>query len=78
MEKLTAVECLEKELEAMADCSKEFINIEVSKDYFKDLIKQAKEMERQAIVYAYEDGLYDDGYRYRDGEEYYNKNYNVE
>jgi hypothetical protein len=39
---------------------------------------QAKEMEKEQIMYAYEAGLWDTGYRNIDGEEYYNETYKSE
>jgi disulfide oxidoreductase YuzD len=67
MEK-TAVEWLEMQMASkIADAS-----IRISAVKFYDLINQAKEMEKQQIIDAYEKGKYSFG---KDAEKYYNETY---
>jgi len=65
---MTAVEWLEMEI------------VKLEKDYaipgkLYELSEQAKEMEKQQIVKAYEDGSYDSPLRVGDKEQYYNEKF---
>ncbi len=70
MKKQTAVEWLAWKF-AVTD-------IEEFKDYFNEIIKQAKEMEKQQIKSARHSGrqdLRDNGAMYKEDEQYYNETY---
>ena len=71
--KQTAVEWLYNELSknnASTDSVIEKINKESS------IWEQAKELEKEQIKNAYNDGYFGDAYKYKDWEEYYNQTYN--
>jgi HEPN domain-containing protein len=38
--------------------------------------KQAKQMEKEQIIDAYNDAYFGDAYKYKDSEEYYNQTFN--
>ena len=66
--KQTAVEWLANEL---------YEKFEMKGDgaLFNDLVKQAKEMEKQQIIDAYKDGNYDNGMGRCEEEQYYNETF---
>ena len=78
MEKQTAVEWLAKNL-------KDFPHIKHSQS-FKELIKQAKEMEKEQIIDAYKYGFTEGtcfgsspiGYKFTTSEQYYNETFKSE
>ena len=70
--KQTAVEWLKKELEAYGSSS----HLNLDWETFDELIKQAKEMEKQQIIDAWEDGH--DSFSTRNAEQYYNETYGGE
>jgi hypothetical protein len=45
--------------------------------YLKDILKQAKEMEKEQIIEAFDDGN-EQGFLCKEGEEYYNETYKKE
>jgi HEPN domain-containing protein len=68
----TAVEWLYNELSknnASTDSVIEKINKELS------IWEQVKELEKEQIKNAYNDGYFGDAYKYKDWEEYYNETY---
>lgn len=70
MKKQTAVDWLNSEFERLSNQ----IGVNLSWAIIDDLIKQAKEKEKNNIVEAFDNGAYEkieEG-----GEEYYNENYN--
>ena len=75
----TAVEWLVKQLNQKID----FIPMD-KWDEIKDIVQQAKQMEKEQIINAWNDGDYsyfydkETGRDFEDGKEYYNKIYNQE
>jgi hypothetical protein len=68
----TAVEWLENELE-----NNHIVSYR-SDDYvlFKKLFEQAKEMEKEQIIDAYNEAYFGDKYKWKGSEEYFNQTFN--
>jgi len=83
MNKQTAVEKFIEQLEEQGksweNVSIGRIQISIKVEDYLDLIKQAKEMEKEQIIDAYKQGQYDgDTIRDTDAEQYYNETYGDE
>jgi hypothetical protein len=71
MKEKTAVELLEEALIG---------HLDISERYKKELFKRAKEMEKEQIMDAYENGVKETNSRceYQDGKQYYNETFKSE
>jgi hypothetical protein len=70
MAKQTAVDWLADKLDELIP----FVNKKTAINFNK-LVKQAKEMEKQQMMDAWQDAIKDTNYNILDGEDYYNKTY---
>jgi hypothetical protein len=72
--KQTAVEWLDEQLQIMDSKSyNNIIEIEMGRDNYRDIIEQAKQMEKEQIINAYNDCEWTGDHE--DGEQYYNETY---
>jgi hypothetical protein len=77
----TAIEWLDEQLQIMDSKSfNNLIQIEMGRDNYKEVIEQAKEMEKEQIIDAYETAMETDIYTtpLKVGEQYYNETFKSE
>jgi uncharacterized protein YaaN involved in tellurite resistance len=88
--KETAVECLRKEaIELLAQAMEGTLNIDTLKDDVYRIVTQAKEMEKEQIINAYDQGCeagyelaknddFIEGFQVKEAKEYYNETFKSE
>ena len=69
----TAIEWLYNEL-SKNNISTDSVIERINKE--SSIWQQAKEMEKEQIIDAYNDAYFGDAYKYKDSEEYYNQTFN--